>query len=249
MQQTTLNEVEIEQFSKISHDWWNENGPFKPLHQLNPTRLQYITETLFNHLKLEQLPEMPLAGVRLLDIGCGGGLVSEPMCRLGAQVVGVDASESTIEVAKSHAQQMGLIIDYRATSIEAMIAAGEQQFEVILALEVVEHVADVSAFIQYCTKLLKPGGALILSTINRTWKAYAVAIVGAEYVMRWLPRGTHDWYKFLSPAELALMVRNNGCLVKNTTGMSFCPFNWSWSLTDDLTVNYLMYCVKPEAGG
>lgn len=244
MQTTTLNEIEIDQFSKISHDWWDENGPFKPLHELNPTRLRYITETLLNHLRVTQVLEKPLTGVRLLDIGCGGGLISEPMSRLGADVIGVDASDSTIEVAKNHAGKMGLTIDYRATSIEAMLAAGEAQFDVILALEVVEHVADVAAFIDYCTKLLKPGGALILSTINRTWKAYAVAILGAEYIMRWLPRGTHDWNKFLSPAELAASVRQNDCLVKNTTGMSFCPFNWSWSLTDDLSVNYLMYCVK-----
>lgn len=244
MQQTTLNNIEIEQFSKISQNWWDENGPFKPLHDLNPTRLQYIHETLVTHLGVQRDQAQPLTGIRLLDIGCGGGLISEPMCRLGAQVVGVDASESTINVAGHHAQQMGLMIDYRVTSIEAMVAANEPLFDVILALEVVEHVADVDAFIQYCSKLLKPGGALILSTINRTWKAYGVAILGAEYVMRWLPRGTHDWHKFLTPAELATCVRASNCLLKNVTGMSFCPFKWTWSLNDDVTVNYLMYAVK-----
>lgn len=245
MQQTTLNKAEVEQFSKISHDWWDESGPFKPLHDLNPTRLYYIVETLMAHLGLLSGADKPLAGIRLLDIGCGGGLISEPMCRLGADVIGVDASESTIDVAKKHASQMGLVIDYRQTSIEAMVADREDPFDVILALEVVEHVADVQVFIDYCAKLLKPGGALILSTINRTWKAYAVAIVGAEYVMRWLPRGTHDWNKFLTPAELASFVRLSGGLVHDVTGMSFCPFNWSWSLGKDLDVNYLMYAVKP----
>lgn len=244
MQQTTLNEVEVEQFSKISHDWWDENGPFKPLHDLNPTRLQYIVEILTAHLNISPGTEKPFKGIRLLDIGCGGGLVSEPMCRLGANVVGVDASESTIDVAKEHALQMGLTIDYRQTSIEAMVADEEPLFDVILALEVVEHVADVQAFINYCAKLLKPGGALILSTINRTWKAYAIAILGAEYIMRWLPRGTHDWNKFLTPAELAACTRSSGCLVHNVTGMSFSPISWSWSLGKDLDVNYLMYAVK-----
>lgn len=244
MQQTTLNEAEVEQFSKISHDWWDENGPFKPLHDLNPTRLQYIVDTLTAHLGISPGADKPLTAIRLLDIGCGGGLISEPMCRLGAEVVGVDASESTIAVAKKHALQMGLMIDYRQTSIESMVAAEEAPFDVILALEIVEHVADVQAFIDYCTKLLKPGGILILSTINRTWKAYAVAIIGAEYVMRWLPRGTHDWNKFLTPAELASSVRLSGCHVRDVTGMSFCPFSWSWSLGKDLDVNYLMYAVK-----
>ncbi|WP_032113825.1 bifunctional 2-polyprenyl-6-hydroxyphenol methylase/3-demethylubiquinol 3-O-methyltransferase UbiG [Candidatus Paracaedibacter symbiosus] len=244
MQQTTLNDAEIEQFSKISHDWWDENGPFKPLHDLNPTRLHYIVETLKAHLSEIADTAKPLAGVRLLDIGCGGGLISEPMCRLGADVVGVDASDSTIEVAKNHSQKMGLTIDYRNTSIEAMHAAGEVPFDIILALEVVEHVADVQAFIDYCLKLLKPGGALILSTINRTWKAYGIAIIGAEYIMRWLPRGTHDWNKFLTPAELANSVRLAGGLPKNISGMSFCPLTWTWSLGQDLDVNYLMYSVK-----
>lgn len=244
MQQTTLNNNEIEQFSKISHDWWDENGPFKPLHDLNPTRLQYIVEMLKSHSNRGEEHDKPLSGLRLLDIGCGGGLISEPMCRLGAHVVGVDASSSTIDVAKSHALNMGLEIDYRNTSIEAMHAANEEHFDVILALEVVEHVADVQAFIDYCSKLLKPGGALILSTINRTWKAYGVAIIGAEYVMRWLPRGTHDWNKFLTPAELAHSVRLAGGIIKNLSGMSFCPFTWKWSLGKDLDVNYLMYAVK-----
>lgn len=245
MQQTTLNEAEVEQFSKISHDWWDEKGPFKPLHDLNPTRLQYIVSTLTAHLGVSSEGTSPLQGIRLLDLGCGGGLVSEPMCRLGADVIGVDASEATIAVAKKHALQMGLQIDYRQTSVEAMVAMGEEPFDVILAMEIVEHVADVQAFIDYCLKLLKPGGALIFSTINRTWKAYVVAIVGAEYVMRWLPRGTHDWNKFLTPAELASHARLAGALVQDVTGMSFCPFSWSWSLGKDLDVNYLMYAVKP----
>lgn len=244
MQQTTLNDAEVEQFSKISHDWWDENGPFKPLHDLNPTRLQYIVDTLIAHFGISSENKRSLHGVRLLDLGCGGGLISEPMCRLGADVVGVDASESTIKVARKHASQMGLEIDYRQTSVEALVAAEEAPFDVILAMEIVEHVADVQVFIDYCTRLLKPGGVLILSTINRTWKAYAVAILGAEYIMRWLPRGTHDWNKFLTPGELASFVRLSGSLVQDVTGMSFCPFSWSWSLGKDLDVNYLMCAVK-----
>lgn len=241
MQQTTLDVTEIDQFSKISHDWWDEKGPFKPLHDLNPTRLRYIVETLKAHLNIPTSKEKALQDVRLLDIGCGGGLISEPMCRLGASVVGVDASEKTVQVAKAHANLMDLEIDYRCTSIEAMIENKEPLFDVILALEVVEHVADVQAFVNYCTALLKPGGALILSTLNRTWKSYAIAILGAEYIMRWLPKGTHDWNKFLTPAELATAVRNAGGAVKNVKGVSFWPLTWSWSLSDDLDVNYLMY--------
>lgn len=244
MQQSTLDATEINQFSKISHDWWDEKGPFKPLHDMNPTRLDYIVETLKLHFNKAFYEEKPLNNIRLLDIGCGGGLISEPMCRLGASVVGVDASENTIDIAKSHAALMGLEIDYRCTSIEAMVDSQEPLFDVILAFEVVEHVADVQAFINYCTNLLKPGGGLILSTLNRTWKSYAMAIIGAEYIMRWLPKGTHDWNKFLKPAELATAVRNSGCFLKNVKGMSFWPISWSWSLSEDLDVNYLMYAVK-----
>lgn len=244
MQHTTLNEQEIHQFSKISQTWWDEDGPFKPLHEMNPTRLLYLTHALTSHFQRPFGQEKPLTGLRLLDVGCGGGLVSEPLCRLGATMVGIDGSAPTIEVARQHAADMGLEIDYRKSSVEEMVANLEPSFDAIVALEVVEHVDDVSLFVDYCMQLLKPGGLLILSTINRTYKAYMIAIVGAEYIMRWLPRGTHDWNKFLSPAELAQAVRENGGLIKDTKGMSFCPFQWQWSLSEDVSVNYLMSAVK-----
>lgn len=238
----TQDAEEIARFSAISAEWWDENGPFKPLHQLNPTRLAFIKHAITSHL---QDPPSSLTGLRILDIGCGGGLVAEPLCRLGATVVGVDASDRTIEVARAHAQLMGLDIDYRALAIEDLDA--DEKFDVITALEIVEHVADVQGFIDVACRLLKPNGLLILSTLNRTWKAYAVAILGAEYVMRWLPVGTHQWQKFITPAELARHVRQADMLPGMTRGLTFSPLSWSWSLTEDLDVNYLMTAVKDGA--
>lgn len=240
---TSIDISEIQRFSKISSQWWDENGPFKPLHHLNPTRLQYIRDCLISHFQRQPSTDMPLKGLSILDIGCGGGLVAEPLTRLGASVTGIDASEQAIEVAKAHASMMDLAITYECLSAEDLMATG-QTFDVVLALEIVEHVADVPGFLETCTKLVAPNGALILSTLNRTWKAYAVAIVGAEYIMGLLPKGTHDWHKFLSPAELASHLRPFGFSFIDLKGMSYSPFKDQWQLSRDLDVNYLGYAAR-----
>lgn len=239
----TLDPEEIARFSKISAQWWDENGAFKPLHHLNPTRLDYITQQLSRHY-LKNTGNLPnFQGLSILDIGCGGGLIAEPLTRLGAAVTGIDASEKTIEVASAHASLMGLDIQYNCTTAEDLAETG-QQFDVVLALEIVEHVADVAGFIKTCYQLVKPGGIVIFSTLNRTLKSYAIAIVGAEYIMRWLPVGTHEWRKFLSPGELGSHMKNAGFAVQNITGMSFNPLSWSWSLSKDLDVNYFITGMK-----
>lgn len=240
---SSIDISEIQRFSKISSQWWDENGPFKPLHQLNPTRLHYIRDCLIRHFKSDSSKDMPLKNLSILDIGCGGGLVAEPLTRLGASVTGIDASEQAIEVAKAHAAMMDLAITYECLSAEDLMATG-QTFDVVLALEIVEHVADVPGFLETCTKLVAPNGALILSTLNRTWKAYAVAIVGAEYIMGLLPKGTHDWHKFLSPAELASHLRPFGFSFIDLKGMSYTPLKNQWHLSKDLDVNYLGYAAR-----
>jgi 2-polyprenyl-6-hydroxyphenyl methylase / 3-demethylubiquinone-9 3-methyltransferase len=241
----TINYEEIHNFDRMAAEWWDESGPFKPLHQLNPTRIQYIRDVILSHFSLPHHGRMPFTDLSVLDLGCGGGLVCEPLARLGGNVTGVDAGAKTVEVARRHAAQMGLSIDYRVASSSDLVDEG-CLFDVVLALEIVEHVADVSLFIQECARLVRPGGCLILSTINRTWKSYAMAILGAEYVLRWVPRGTHQWDKFLTPAELAEHVRHQGLDLKSIQGMEFNPLQWSWSLGSDLDVNYLMYAAKPD---
>lgn len=242
----TLDPEEIARFSKISAQWWDENGAFKPLHHLNPTRLDYITKQLSQHYFKNTDKSLNFQGLSVLDIGCGGGLIAEPLTRLGATVTGIDASEKTIEVAKAHAALMSLDINYHCTSAETL-AESEQKFDAVLALEIVEHVADVAGFINTCQKLVKPGGLIIFSTINRTLKSYAIAIVGAEYVMRWLPVGTHEWRKFLTPSELGNHIRETGLMIQDIKGMSFNPLGWSWSLSSDLDVNYFITAVKSDA--
>jgi 2-polyprenyl-6-hydroxyphenyl methylase/3-demethylubiquinone-9 3-methyltransferase len=237
---SSIDIAEIQRFSKISSQWWDENGAFKPLHQLNPTRIQYIRDCLVAHFHRDVETNKPLDGMTILDIGCGGGLVAEPLTRLGAIVTGIDASLDAIEVAKAHAEMIDLSINYQCTTAEELAAKG-RTFDVVLALEIVEHVADVSGFLTTCTQLVSPHGALILSTINRTWKAYAFAIVGAEYIMRMLPKGTHDWDKFLSPSELAAHLRPLNFSFMDLKGMSYCPITNQWSLSNDLDVNYLGY--------
>ena len=240
---SSIDTSEIQRFSKISSQWWDENGPFKPLHQLNPTRLQYIRDCLISHFQRRSTKDKPLSGLSILDIGCGGGLVAEPLTRLGASVMGIDASAQAIEVAKAHATMMDLAVTYECLSAEDLNAKG-QTFDVVLALEIVEHVADVAGFLKTCTQLVAPGGALLLSTLNRTWKSYAVAIVGAEYIMGLLPKGTHDWHKFLSPAELATHLRPLGFSFADLKGMSYTPLKDQWHLSRDLEVNYLGYAKK-----
>ncbi len=239
----TINYQEIHNFDRLAAEWWDETGPFKPLHQLNPTRIQFIRDVILSHFAIPSHRSSLLDGVSILDLGCGGGLVCEPLARLGAKVIGVDAGEQTIAVASHHAKQMNLSIDYRVASSSDLVAEG-QIFDVVLALEIVEHVADVGLFVQECARLVRPGGCLILSTLNRTWKSYVMAILGAEYILRWVPRGTHQWEKFITPAELADYVRQTGLIIQSIQGMEFNPFQWSWSLGQDLDVNYLMYAAK-----
>lgn len=229
---------EIAKFEAMAAEWWDPKGKFKPLHMMNPIRLGYITTQIATEFGRDLKAPRPFEGLRLLDIGCGGGLLSEPMARLGAQVVGADAAPKNIEVARLHADQVGLDIDYRAETAEALLAAAES-FDAVLAMEIVEHVAEPPAFVQACHDLLRPGGVLVMSTLNRTARSFAAAIVGAEWVMRWLPKGTHEWSRFITPEELAAMMQASGLKVVDRRGMVFNPLSWGWSLSDrDMSVNY-----------
>ncbi|GFE64510.1 bifunctional 2-polyprenyl-6-hydroxyphenol methylase/3-demethylubiquinol 3-O-methyltransferase UbiG [Litoreibacter roseus] len=242
---TTVDTAEIAKFEAMAAEWWDPNGKFKPLHMLNPCRLDYITRQIAAEFDRDLDAPKPFDGLRILDIGCGGGLLSEPMARLGADVVGADAAERNIPVAQVHADQSGLQIDYRHTTAEALAAAGEQ-FDAVLNMEVVEHVADPLAYLTACADLLKPGGLMTCSTINRNPKSFVVAILGAEYVMRWLPKGTHEWSKFITPDELFDLLSKAGLEPVDRKGFVFNPVAWSWSLSDrDLTVNYVTTSLKP----
>ncbi|HEX2890513.1 bifunctional 2-polyprenyl-6-hydroxyphenol methylase/3-demethylubiquinol 3-O-methyltransferase UbiG [Vineibacter terrae] len=244
MNATTVDPAEVERFARIAEEWWDADGKFAPLHRLNPARIGFVRDRVAAHFNRDPLKPAPLAGLRLLDIGCGGGLVCEPMRRLGADVVGIDAAEQNVAVARLHAERMGLTIDYRADAAERLSAAGDA-FDVVLALEVVEHVADPDLFLRCCADLVKPGGVLVLSTLNRTAKAFALGIVGAEYVLGWLPRGTHDWRKFLKPSMLARPLRAAGLTVEALAGLAYSPVTGRWRIDpDDLDVNYLMVATK-----
>jgi 2-polyprenyl-6-hydroxyphenyl methylase/3-demethylubiquinone-9 3-methyltransferase len=234
---------EIARFAALADAWWDPAGQFKPLHRLNPVRIGYIRDRLAAHFGRDPAQPRPLDGVRLLDIGCGGGLVAEPMARLGAEVTGIDAAAQSLAVARLHAGQSGLAIDYRHAAAEDLAAAGES-FAVVLALEIVEHVADLGAFLAATAALVKPGGALVVSTLNRTPQAFALAIVGAEYLLGWLPRGTHRWGKFVRPSELAAGLRPRGVQISDLTGVSYNPLADRWSLGRDLSVNYMAFAVK-----
>ncbi len=243
--QNTVDASEVAKFEAMAAEWWDPNGKFKPLHMLNPCRLDYITSQIAVEFDRDLDDEAPFAGLRILDIGCGGGLLSEPMARLGATVVGADAAEGNIPVAKVHAVQSGLEIDYRHTTAEALAEAGEQ-FDVVLNMEVVEHVADPLAYVTACQMLLKPGGLHLCSTLNRNPKSFMVAIIGAEHVMRWLPKGTHEWSKFITPDELFDLLTKAGLDPVDRKGFVFNPVGWTWSLSDrDLSVNYVTASVKP----
>ncbi|WP_420557440.1 bifunctional 2-polyprenyl-6-hydroxyphenol methylase/3-demethylubiquinol 3-O-methyltransferase UbiG [Roseovarius sp.] len=242
---TTIDTDEVAKFEAMAAEWWDPNGKFKPLHMLNPCRLDYITSQIAAEFDRDLKTAKPFTGLRLLDIGCGGGLLAEPMARLGATVVGADAAAGNIPVAQVHAAQSGLDIDYRNTTAEALAAAGEQ-FDIVLNMEVVEHVADPATYLTACQRLLKPGGLHVCSTLNRTAKSFAAAIVGAEFIMRWLPKGTHDWNKFITPEELYGLLRDAGLDPVDRKGFVFNPISWSWSLSDrDLAVNYVTTSVKP----
>ncbi len=247
---STIDAAEVAQFSAIAAEWWDERGKFAPLHRMNPTRLGWIRERIEGHFGRLTGPDSvtatPLKNITLLDVGSGGGLICEPMARLGASVTGVDASAENITVAQAHAQEMGLTIDYRATTAEALADTGTQ-YDVVLALEIIEHVADIALFYDALTALVKPGGIILLSTMNRTAKAFAMAIVGAEYVLRWLPKGTHDWNKFVKPSEMADSLEKRGFTDCTATGIVFSPLSGKFSLnTSDLDVNYLLSAKKPQ---
>ncbi len=242
---TTIDDAEVARFSAIAEEWWDERGKFAPLHKLNPTRIGYLRDQIIRHFSRDGASATPLDNLSLVDIGCGGGLIAEPMARLGATVTGVDASETNIRVASLHAEQSGLTIAYRATTAEQLALEGAQ-FDVVFALEIIEHVSDVALFYDAISHLVKPGGLIILSTLNRTAKSYAMGIIGAEYVLRWLPRGTHTWSKFIKPSEMARALRARGLEVVDITGIRFMPLDWSFAIDPkDLDVNYMMVASKP----
>jgi 2-polyprenyl-6-hydroxyphenyl methylase/3-demethylubiquinone-9 3-methyltransferase len=242
---STIDDAEIEKFEKMAEDWWNPDGPFKPLHALNPLRIQFIRDQLIQHFQRgDPLKPTPLRGLTILDIGCGGGLLCEPMTRLGAMVTGVDAADRNIDIARTHAQRMELSIDYRCAAAEDLAAEG-LAFDVVLNMEVVEHVAEVDLFLNAAARLVRPGGLMIVATLNRTAKSYALAIVGAEYIMRWLPVGTHDWLKFVRPSELARSLRTANMKIETLTGLTYNPLKETWSLNErDLDVNYIATAIR-----
>jgi 2-polyprenyl-6-hydroxyphenyl methylase/3-demethylubiquinone-9 3-methyltransferase len=242
--QSTIDPEEVAKFEAMAAEWWNPAGPFKPLHMLNPCRLDYMNAQIAAEFDRDLDSHAPFSGLRMLDVGCGGGLLCEPLARLGADVVGVDAAGGNIAVAEVHAAQSGLAIDYRHATAEDLAAAGET-FDVVLAMEVVEHVSDPAMLLAACRRMLRPGGLLICSTLNRTPQSFAKAIIGAEYLMGWLPKGTHDWSKFLTPDELHALLGTAGLDPVDAKGFVFNPVTWQWSLSArDLGVNYVMTSVK-----
>jgi len=243
MSATTINDAEVAKFSALAEQWWDPRGKLKPLHKINPVRLAYIREQALDHFALDGAKRYPLEKLSILDIGCGGGLLCEPMARLGARVTGVDASERNIAIAKVHAEQSELDINYLATTSEELAASGEQ-FDIVLNMEVVEHVADVPLFLKSCSDLVKPGGLMFVATINRTARAYALAILGAEYILRWLPRGTHSFAKFLAPEEITSIIKRNNMSIRDRTGVSFNPLHDKWRKSRDMSVNYMLLAEK-----
>jgi 2-polyprenyl-6-hydroxyphenyl methylase/3-demethylubiquinone-9 3-methyltransferase len=242
-----VDPAEVARFSALAETWWDPTGPMAPLHRFNPARLGWIKGAIARRHGRDAKDARALAGLRILDVGCGGGLISEPLCRMGAEVVGIDPAEKNIAVARLHADAGGLPIDYRATTVEALAETGER-FDVVLALEVVEHVPDVPSFIVTCGALVKPGGLMVAATINRTLKAFALAIVGAEYVLRWLPRGTHSYDKLVTPEELSSALSAAGLSVTGKAGVMYVPLADRWRLTGDMDVNYMMAAEKRPPG-
>ena len=238
---TTVNKKEIEKFSKMAAEWWNPEGKFKPLHKFNPIRIKYIKENIINNFKLKNKIK-PLSGISILDIGCGGGLLSEPMSRMGASVTGIDASDKNIKIAKLHSKKSKLKINYLCSSPEKMKV--EKKFDVILNMEIVEHVEDIDFFLKSCAKLLRKNGLMFVATINKTFKSYIFAIVGAEYVLRWLPIGTHEWEKFVKPEDLKRNLMKYNFSVKKLDGMHFNIIKDEWSISSDLSVNYIGKFIK-----
>ncbi len=235
----SVDAAEVAKFSAIAAEWWDPGGKFAPLHKFNPVRLSFIRAEAAAHFGRDARNLRPFEGLTLLDIGCGGGLLSEPMARLGFAVTGADASERNIGTARAHAAQTGLEIEYLATTAEALAAQG-RSFDVVLNMEVVEHVADVGAYLAACTQLLKPGGVTFVATLNKTLKSLALAKIGAEYVLNWLPRGTHDWNRFIPPAQLEASLQETGLTLLKRQGVSFDPLAWDWRLSSDVDVNYML---------
>ena len=236
MESSTINKLEIAKFSKIAAEWWSPNGKFKPLHKFNPIRIKYLKENIIEHFKLKQT-NSPLKGLNILDIGCGGGLLSEPITRLGAKVTAIDASKKNIQVAKFHAKKNNLKINYLCSSPEKLNL--NKKFDVVLNMEIVEHVEDLNFFIKKSSNLLKKNGLMFIATLNKTFKSYMFAIIGAEYVLRWLPIGTHDWEKFVKPDNLVSLAINSNLKLKKLSGMKFNPIIDKWSLSNDKSVNYI----------
>ena len=239
----SVDQDEVARFSRLAAQWWDTRGPMAALHKFNPVRLAYIRDRAAEHFGRDPARLDSLAGLRVLDIGCGGGILSEPLARLGARVVGADPSESNIAVAKHHAERAGLSVDYRAAAAEALVQSGEK-FDVVLAMEVVEHVTDLGLFIELAAGLVAPGGLLFVATLNRTAKSFALAIVGAEYILRWLPRGTHRWEKFVTPNELEIAIEQSGLKVVDEIGVVYNLFADRWQLSADTDVNYMMVAEK-----
>jgi 2-polyprenyl-6-hydroxyphenyl methylase/3-demethylubiquinone-9 3-methyltransferase len=237
----SINKKEIEKFSRIAEEWWNPNGKFKPLHNFNPIRIKYIRDNILKDFNIKP-SRKPFKNIKILDIGCGGGLLSEPMCRLGASVVGIDASKKNIEVAKFHAKKNKLKIDYKVCSPEKLRT--KLKFDVILNMEIVEHVEDINFFIKVSSKLLRKNGVMFIATLNKTLKSYALAIIGAEYILKWLPIGTHNWEKFVRPKDLINISKKNNLTLKKLDGMNFNILNNSWKVSSDTSVNYITKFVK-----
>ena len=239
---TTINKEEIQKFSNLAEEWWDVNGKFKPLHMFNPIRIKYILDNIKQHFKITKNKNNFLDGLNILDIGCGGGLISEPMARLGARVTGIDASKKNINVAQLHAKKSGLQINYINASPEVL--NNVEKFDIILNLEIVEHVENVNLYIRSCSKLLKKKGIMFTATLNRSFTSYVKAIIGAEYLLRWLPIGTHDWNKFIKPEELEKFLNQENFLTLDVKGLKFNPFFNKWKKSDDLSVNYIICSVK-----
>ncbi|NCC21452.1 MAG: bifunctional 2-polyprenyl-6-hydroxyphenol methylase/3-demethylubiquinol 3-O-methyltransferase UbiG [Alphaproteobacteria bacterium] len=245
---TTVEKSEIYRFARDSGHWWDECGPYASLHRVNPARIAFLRDTLKRHFGREEVLDKPLSGIRILDIGCGGGLVSEPLARLGGSVTGLDADASAIAVAQDHAREQFLSIDYRATTAEDVATETPGSFDAVLALEIVEHVRDVPLFVNICATLCKPGGCVVFSTLNRTPKSFALGVVAAEYILRWVPRGTHNWKKFLRPSELARSARSAGLAQLDIKGIVYNPFQQEFVVSDtDLDVNYVMVFTKKQS--